>query len=127
MAIHSDCAQSIGKIPVTVPELGVDLLSVCGHKVSQHLSVPSLSRLIHSLPPPPNHIQLYAPKGIGALYIRRGITLQKLMHGADHESGKRAGTENILEITGLGKAMEIAARDLEKNMRWLPIFSLPNI
>ncbi len=85
---HCDAAQSAGKIPVRVDELGVDLLSLAGHK-------------------------LYAPKGIGALYIRRGITLEKQMHGAGHESGLRAGTENVLAITGLGKACEIAARDLE--------------
>ncbi len=89
---HCDAAQSVGKIPVIVNDLGVDLLSIAGHK-------------------------LYAPKGIGALYIRRGITLEKMIHGADHEQNLRAGTENILEIAGLGKACEIAARDLDKNMR----------
>ncbi|MEA3316865.1 MAG: selenide, water dikinase SelD [Bacteroidota bacterium] len=88
---HTDAAQSIGKHPADVQELGVDLLSIAGHK-------------------------LYAPKGIGALYIREGIQLEKLMHGANHELNKRAGTENILEISGLGKACEIAQRDLEKNM-----------
>ncbi len=92
IVFHCDAAQSVGKIPVRVDEMGVDLLSVAGHK-------------------------LYAPKGIGALYIRRGIVLEKLMHGADHEQNLRAGTENILEIAGLGKACEIAGRDLEKNMR----------
>ncbi len=91
VAFHCDAAQSVGKIPVHVDEMGIDLLSVAGHK-------------------------LYAPKGIGALYIKRGITLEKLIHGADHEQNLRAGTENILEIAGLGKACEIAARDLEKNM-----------
>jgi cysteine desulfurase len=89
---HSDAAQSVGKIPARVNELGVDLLSVAGHK-------------------------LYAPKGIGALYIKRGIKLQPFVLGANHESGRRAGTENVLEIVGLGKACEIAARDLEKNQR----------
>jgi len=89
---HSDAAQSMGKIPAHVDELGVDLLSVAGHK-------------------------LYAPKGIGALYAKRGIKLQPFILGADHESGRRAGTENVLEIVGLGKACEIAARDLEKNQR----------
>ncbi len=87
---HSDAAQSVGKIPVDVQEMGVDLLSVAGHK-------------------------LYAPKGIGALYIRNGIKLEKLIHGADHEQNLRAGTENVLEIVGLGKAAEIAGEDLEKN------------
>ena len=91
IAFHTDAAQSVGKIPTTVDDLGVDLLTVAGHK-------------------------LYGPKGIGALYIRRGIQLEKLIHGADHEQGRRAGTENVLEIVGLGKACEIAKRDLNKNM-----------
>lgn len=89
--VHTDAAQSVGKIPVCVNELGIDLLSVAGHK-------------------------LYAPKGIGALFIRKGIVLEKLIHGAGHEQNKRAGTENILGIVGLGKACEIAKRDLEENM-----------
>ncbi len=80
---HTDAAQSVGKIPVNVQTMGVDLLSIAGHK-------------------------LYAPKGIGALYIRRGVKLEKLIHGADHESNLRAGTENVLEIVGLGKAAAIA-------------------
>jgi cysteine desulfurase NifS/selenium donor protein len=88
---HTDAAQSAGKIPVKVGELGVDFLSLAGHK-------------------------LYAPKGIGALYIRAGLDLPRLIHGASHESGRRAGTENVLEIVGLGKACEIAERDLESNM-----------
>ncbi|MCK4537318.1 MAG: selenide, water dikinase SelD [Candidatus Krumholzibacteria bacterium] len=88
---HSDAAQSVGKVPVKVDELGVDLLSVAGHK-------------------------FYAPKGIGALYIRPGVKLAKLIHGADHERNIRAGTENILEIAGLGKAAEVAERDLAINM-----------
>ncbi|MCG6982181.1 MAG: cysteine desulfurase [Deltaproteobacteria bacterium] len=91
IAFHTDAAQSVGKIPTTVDDLGVDLLTVAGHK-------------------------LYGPKGIGVLYIRRGIQLEKLIHGADHEQGRRAGTENVLEIVGLGKACEIARRDLNKNM-----------
>ncbi|MGD8370149.1 MAG: cysteine desulfurase family protein [Syntrophobacterales bacterium] len=91
IVFHTDAAQSVGKIPTEVDELGVDLLTIAGHK-------------------------LYAPKGIGALYIRRGTRLEKLIHGADHEQGLRAGTENVLEIVGLGKACEIAKRDLEKNM-----------
>lgn len=81
---HTDAAQSCGKIPVDVVDLGVDLLSLAGHK-------------------------LYAPKGIGALFIRRGINLEKLIHGADHEGNRRAGTENVIEIVGLGKAAEIAS------------------
>ena len=92
--MHTDCAQSVGKIPVNVDKLGVDLLSVAGHK-------------------------LYAPKGIGALYIKTGITLEKFMHGADHERNLRAGTENVIEIVGLGKAAELAANDLDKHRQHL--------
>jgi cysteine desulfurase len=86
IVLHSDAAQSTGKIPVRVDELGVDLLSIAGHK-------------------------LYAPKGIGALYVRREIALHKFCHGAGQESGRRAGTENVLEIVGLGKACEIAGSE----------------
>ena len=85
--MHSDCAQSVGKIPVRVDDLGVDLLSVAGHK-------------------------LYAPKGIGALYIRPGVRLEKLMHGANHEQDRRAGTENVIEMAGLGKACELIEQNL---------------
>lgn len=86
--MHTDAAQSVGKIKVRVDELGVDLLSVAGHK-------------------------LYGPKGVGALYIRRGVTLERLIHGADHESGRRAGTENVLGIVGLGAACKISAAQLD--------------
>jgi len=89
--VHTDAAQSVGKLPVKVDQLGVDLLSIAGHKV-------------------------YAPKGIGALYIRTGLELAALIHGAGHEGGRRPGTENVLEIVGLGKACQIASRDLERNM-----------
>ena len=85
--VHSDCAQSIGKIPVKVDDLGVDLLSVAGHK-------------------------LYSPKGIGALYIRPGVQLEKFMHGANHEGNRRAGTENIILMAGLGKACELIEQNL---------------
>ncbi len=90
--VHTDAAQSVGKIPVRVDELGVDFLSVAGHK-------------------------LYAPKGVGALYIRSGHTLPKLVHGAGHESNRRAGTENVLEIVGLGKAAALAGERLEETGR----------
>lgn len=86
--LHTDAAQSVGKIPVNVREMGVDLLSVAGHK-------------------------LYAPKGVGALFIRRGVQIEKLMYGADHERNLRAGTENVIEIAGLGKAAEIVLTNLE--------------
>ncbi|MBW6490251.1 MAG: selenide, water dikinase SelD [Lentimicrobium sp.] len=85
--MHTDAAQSLGKIAVKVNELNIDLLSIAGHK-------------------------LYAPKGIGALYIRHGVKIEKLIHGADHEQNLRAGTENVLEIVGLGKACEIAGAEL---------------
>jgi cysteine desulfurase len=87
IAVHTDAAQAVGKIPVDVRRLNVDMLSVAGHK-------------------------LYAPKGVGALFVRCGTDLQKFMHGAAHERNLRAGTENVLEVVGLGKACEIAARDL---------------
>jgi cysteine desulfurase len=84
--LHTDAAQSVGKIPTRVDDLGVDFLSIAGHK-------------------------LYAPKGIGALYIREGTTLEPLIHGAGHELGRRAGTESALLTAALGKACELA-RDL---------------
>jgi len=78
---HTDAAQTVGKIPARVDDLGVDLLSVAGHKV-------------------------YAPKGIGALYIRTGMRIEPFVHGAGHESGRRAGTESALLAVGLGAACE---------------------
>jgi cysteine desulfurase len=78
---HTDAAQTVGKIPARVDDLGVDLLSVAGHKV-------------------------YAPKGIGALYIRTGTRIESFVHGAGHESGRRAGTESALLAVGLGAACE---------------------
>jgi cysteine desulfurase len=89
--MHTDAAQAVGKIPVSVSDLGVDLLSIAGHKA-------------------------YAPKGIGALYVRKSVKLLPLMHGAGHEDGRRPGTENVLEIVGLGQACEVASRDLRRNM-----------
>jgi len=91
IAMHTDAAQSVGKIPTDVEALGVDLLSVAGHKV-------------------------YAPKGVGALYVRSPLVPEKYCYGAGQEMGWRAGTENVLEIVGLGKACEVAQRDLDKNM-----------
>ncbi len=92
IVLHCDAAQSIGKIPFDVMMMNVDLLSVAAHK-------------------------FYAPKGVGALYCRRGVKLTKMMHGADHEQGLRAGTENIMEIAGMGKAAEIAKSHEPKAMR----------
>ncbi len=90
IVFHTDAAQSAGKIPTDVTALGVDLLSIAGHK-------------------------LYAPKGVGALYVRQGLALEQLMNGAGQEGGRRPGTENVLEVVGLGKACEIALRDLASN------------
>jgi cysteine desulfurase len=83
VVFHTDAAQTVGKILIDVNSLGVDLLAVAGHK-------------------------LYGPKGVGALFIRNGHQLEPLLHGAGHESGQRAGTENVLEIVGLGAACEVA-------------------
>jgi len=85
--MHVDAAQSAAKIRVDVAELGADLLTLAGHK-------------------------MYAPKGIGALYVRRGCHLESLVHGAGHESGRRAGTENVPYIVALGEACRIAHADL---------------
>ena len=89
--VHTDAAQSVGKVPVNVRALGVDLLSVAGHK-------------------------LYAPKGVGALYVKRGTPLEPLARGASHERGLRPGTENVASIVGLGAACELAGRDLATTM-----------
>ncbi|MBP9088896.1 MAG: aminotransferase class V-fold PLP-dependent enzyme, partial [Kofleriaceae bacterium] len=86
--LHTDAAQSIGKVPVHVRSLNVDLLSIAGHK-------------------------LYAPKGIGALYVKRGTPIAPFMLGAGHEHGMRPGTENVASIVGLGLACEILGRDLD--------------
>lgn len=86
--MHVDASQSAGKLPVNVKELGADLLTLAGHK-------------------------LYAPKGVGALYVRRGVHLEPLIHGAGHESGRRAGTENVPYIVALGAACRLASSDLE--------------
>jgi len=88
---HTDAAQSVGKIPARVDDLGIDLLTIAGHK-------------------------LYAPKGIGALYIRRGVSLGPLIHGAGHEGGRRAGTESAILTAALGEACALAGdlADMER-------------
>ncbi len=91
---HTDAAQSVGKLPVNVQNLNVDLLSIAGHK-------------------------LYAPKGIGALYIRNGVHVEKVIFGAEQEKGLRPGTENVLEIVGLGAAAQEAELKLEARMQHL--------
>lgn len=90
IVFHTDAAQSVGKIETDVNETGVDLLSIAGHK-------------------------LYAPKGIGALYIRNGVKLENLIFGAGQERGLRPGTENVPHIVALGKACELAKENLEPN------------
>ncbi len=86
--VHTDAAQSLGKILVRVDDLGVDLLTIAGHK-------------------------LYGPKGVGALYVRRGTPFVPLLLGAGHEAGRRAGTENVAGIVGLGAACALASVELE--------------
>lgn len=85
--VHTDAAQAVGKMPLNVKTLGVDFLSVAGHK-------------------------LYGPKGVGALFLRSGLSLTPLMHGAGQEQGQRAGTENVLLIVGLGAACQVARERL---------------
>jgi len=90
--LHTDAAQSIGKLETDVEALGVDLLTIAGHK-------------------------LYAPKGIGALYVKDGVDIENLMFGAGQEEGVRPGTENVAYIAALGKACEISASNFDKNYK----------
>jgi cysteine desulfurase len=92
--MHTDAAQSLGKVPVDVGALGVDLLTVAGHK-------------------------LYAPKGVGVLFVRRGVQLENLLHGAGQEGGRRAGTENVPYLVGLGQACVLARQGLPEAGRRL--------
>jgi cysteine desulfurase len=90
IVVHSDAVQAVGKIPVDVRELGLDMLSLSAHK-------------------------FHGPNGIGALYLRKGVKVASLMHGGSHERGLRAGTLNVPGIVGLGRAAEIAMRDMNAN------------
>ena len=91
---HTDAVQACGNVPIDVKKMGIDLLSLSGHK-------------------------LYAPKGIGALYVRSGIEFERIMDGGHQERNKRAGTENVAGIVGLGKACELAMNNLESHMEYL--------
>ena len=91
---HTDAVQACGNIPIDVQKMGIDSLSLSGHKIN-------------------------APKGIGALYIKKGIEFEKFIDGGHQENDKRAGTENVAEIVALGKACEIAKNNLENHMKYL--------
>ncbi len=92
VAFHTDGVQSFGKVPTRVNDLGVDMFSLSAHKI-------------------------YGPKGAGALYIRRGLQVEKVQYGGSHERGRRPGTENVPGIVGLGAAAELAGADLEDEAR----------
>lgn len=89
VTFHTDAVQTFGKLPTKVDELGLDLLSLSAHK-------------------------LYGPKGVGALYVRKGTRLDPLLHGGHHERNRRAGTENVAGIVGLGRAVELALAEMEE-------------
>src|SRR5262249_14472387 len=86
---HTDAVQAAGKIPIDVGKIGCDLLSISGHKI-------------------------HAPQGVGALYVRKGTILEPMLYGGSHERSRRAGTENVPGIVGLGKASEIARESLNQ-------------
>ncbi len=93
---HTDAVQAVGNVPVDVKEMNLDMLSLAGHKI-------------------------YGPKGIGVLYIKKGIKIDNLIHGGAQEKNRRAGTENIASIVGLGKAIELATSNLEEHMNKMSI------
>ena len=94
VAFHSDAVQAFGKVPIDVKNLNIDMLSISSHKI-------------------------YGPKGIGALYIKKGIKLHNLLHGGGQERSRRGGTENVASIVGFGKATELSIVNLEKDMERL--------
>ncbi len=91
---HTDAVQAAGNIPIDVKDMGIDMLSISGHKIN-------------------------APKGVGALYVKQGIEFDKFMNGGHQERNKRAGTENLAEIVGFGKACEIAKNNIENHNKYL--------
>lgn len=91
---HTDAVQAVGHVPIDVKDMNIDLLSLAGHKI-------------------------YGPKGVGALYIKKGVRIHNLIHGGGQERGRRAGTENVPGIVGLGKAMELASENLEEHSKRL--------
>ena len=94
IVFHTDAVQAVGNVPIDVEELGIDMLSMSGHKIN-------------------------APKGIGALYVRSGIEFEKFMNGGHQEKNKRAGTENLAGIVGLGKACELARTNLRYHIEYI--------
>jgi len=92
IVFHTDAVQSVGKIPVNVKRIGMDMLSISAHKI-------------------------YGPKGVGALYIKKGTKIEAIIHGGGHEKGLRPSTENVPGIVGLGKACELAEKRMEEDMK----------
>ncbi|MCP4542803.1 MAG: cysteine desulfurase NifS [Chloroflexi bacterium] len=94
VCFHTDAIQAVGKVPIDVNKLGIDMLSLSAHK-------------------------FYGPKGVGALYVRKGIKIDSLLHGGHQERGRRAATENVASIVGLGKAIELRLAEIEPEAEWL--------
>ncbi|MDY6964592.1 MAG: cysteine desulfurase NifS [Halobacteriota archaeon] len=94
IVFHTDAVQSVGKVPIDCDKMGIDLLSISSHKI-------------------------HGPKGVGALYVRKGVKLEPIIHGGGHEKGIRSSTENIAGIMGLGKACELAKINMEENISYL--------